>query len=218
MQRFEEKTVLITGGAGGMGVSHLRGFLSEGANVVIGDVRDERGRAIAADLGTHAHYVHLDVTSEADWQKAITETERLFGPISVLVNNAGILSRSATIEKSDPGDFRHVLDVNLTGSYLGIRATVPSLRCSSAPTRRPSSPARSSSPTAACCSVRPWPPARPRTRAERGKDKPCRSPCTPASTRSSTPAPDRPAHPASAPSPAVTPPRSGRSSTTAWPR
>ncbi|GLY02303.1 MULTISPECIES: glucose 1-dehydrogenase [Actinoplanes] len=128
MQRFLGKTILITGGAGGMGASHLRGYLAEGANVVIGDIRDDRGRALVAEAGDRAHYVHLDVTSAADWQNAVTETENRFGPISVLVNNAGILSRSAPIEQSDPENFRHVVDVNLTGPYLGIRAAVPSLR------------------------------------------------------------------------------------------
>lgn len=128
MSRFDNRTVLITGAAGGMGSSHARGFHAEGANVVVTDVRDEEGRALAAKLGDRAHYVHLDVTSAAEWASAIAQAESRFGPISVLVNNAGILARSAPIEDGDLENWNQVIGVNLTGTYLGIRAAAPSLR------------------------------------------------------------------------------------------
>lgn len=126
--RFENKTVLITGAVGGMGSSHARGFHAEGANVVITDIREAEGRALAGELGERARFERLDVTSAADWSAAIAGTEQAFGPLSVLVNNAGILVPAVPIEGSDVDDWAHVLDVNLTGSYLGIRAAVPSLR------------------------------------------------------------------------------------------
>ena len=126
--RFANKTVLITGGAGGQGASHTRAYLDEGANVVIGDVRDEPGRSLAAELGDRALFVHLDVTSEADWADAIAATEERFGPVSILVNNAGIGSAPVMIEESSLEDWQRIIAVNVTGQYLGIRATAPSLR------------------------------------------------------------------------------------------
>ncbi|MCX5097140.1 glucose 1-dehydrogenase [Streptomyces sp. NBC_00365] len=128
MNRFHNKTVLITGAAGGMGASHARGFLGEGADVVVTDIREDRGRILVKELGERAHFIRLDVTEEADWAAAVQETESRFGPVSVLVNNAGVLSPSALIEDGDLADWQHVIDVNLTGTYLGIRAVVPSLR------------------------------------------------------------------------------------------
>ena len=127
-RRFEGKTVLISGGAGGQGSAHLRAYVAEGANVVIGDIRDAAGEAIAAEFGDKAIYVHLDVTQEADWVAAVATAEERFGPIDVLVNNAGIPSPAVLIENGDLATWQHIIDVNLTGAYLGIKAAVPSLR------------------------------------------------------------------------------------------
>lgn len=127
-ERFAGKTVLISGGAGGQGAAHLRAYLAEGANVVIGDVSDRVGEEVARQAGERAAYVHLDVTSEQDWRDAVAATEERFGPISVLVNNAGIPSPAVLIEDGDLADWQRILDVNLTGQYLGIKAAVPSLR------------------------------------------------------------------------------------------
>lgn len=128
MRRFEGKTVLITGAAGGQGSAHARGFASEGASVVVTDKEEDRGRALAEELGGGARFVRLDVSSPSDWAVAIAEAEQNLGSISVLVNNAGILAPSALIEDGDPTDWDRVLAVNLKGVYLGIRAAVPSLR------------------------------------------------------------------------------------------
>ena len=128
MTRFDNRTVLITGAAGGQGASHARGFHAEGANVVLADIDEAGGDAIATELGERAHFVRLDVTREEDWANAIEETESHFGALAVLINNAGILAPAVTIEKGDVADWQHVIDVNLTGYYLGIRAAVPSLR------------------------------------------------------------------------------------------
>jgi len=127
-KRFDGQTVLISGGAGGQGAAHLLAYVAEGANVVIGDIRDEEGAALASEVGDQALYVHLDVTSESDWIAAIAAAEERFGPLAVLVNNAGIPSPAVLIEDGDLATWQHILDVNLTGAYLGIRAAVPSLR------------------------------------------------------------------------------------------
>src|SRR5258705_13480042 len=127
MQRFNNRTVIVTGGARGMGASHARGFVAEGANVVIADVLEQEGRTLAEELGDRAIFCRLDVTSDADWAATVAAAEDAFGPVSVLVNNAGIV-RFAPIADTDPATWRQVIDINLTGTYLGIRAIVPSMR------------------------------------------------------------------------------------------
>ena len=124
MQRFNNRTVIVTGGARGMGASHARGFVAEGANVVIADVLEQEGRTLADELGDHAIFCRLDVTSDADWAATVAAAEDAFGPVSVLINNAGIVRFGAT----EPAAWRQVIDINLTGTYLGIRAVVPSMR------------------------------------------------------------------------------------------
>lgn len=104
VNRFQNKTVLITGAAGGTGTSRARGFIREGAKVVVTDIRDHLGRSLAEELGDRAHYARLDVTQEADRAAAVRESESRFGPLSVLVDNAGVLSPSALIEDGDPAD------------------------------------------------------------------------------------------------------------------
>jgi 3alpha(or 20beta)-hydroxysteroid dehydrogenase len=125
---FAGTTVLISGGVGGMGSSHVRGFHAEGANVAIADIRDKEGETLAAELGERAHYVHLDVRDLAQWRDAVSCVERRFGPINVLVNNAGILCPASPIEDNDPDDWHNVLAVNLTGPYFGTKAVAPSMR------------------------------------------------------------------------------------------
>src|SRR6266404_636096 len=127
MQRFINRTVLVTGGARGMGASHARGFVAEGANVVIADVLEKEGRTLARELGDHAIFSRLDVTSDADWAATVAAAENAFGPVSVLVNNAGIV-RFGSITETEPAAWRQVIDINLTGTYLGIRAVVSSMR------------------------------------------------------------------------------------------
>ena len=127
MKRFENRTVIVTGGARGMGASHARGFIAEGANVVIADVVDQEGQSLVDELGGRAIFSRLDVTSEADWAATVTAAENAFGPVSVLVNNAGIV-HFARIADTEPADWSRVIDINLTGTYLGIRALVSSMR------------------------------------------------------------------------------------------
>ncbi|WP_069884249.1 SDR family NAD(P)-dependent oxidoreductase [Streptomyces luteocolor] len=128
MGRFDHRTVLVTGGTGGQGASHVRAFHAEGANVVIAGISAERGRALASELGDRARYIRLDVTDETSWEAAIAATEDDFGPLAVVVNNAGVQNPAAPIESTDQRVWDRILDINLTGTFLGIKAAVPSLR------------------------------------------------------------------------------------------
>ncbi|KQX65434.1 glucose 1-dehydrogenase [Streptomyces sp. Root1310] len=128
MQRFDHHTVLVTGGTGGQGASHVRAYHAEGADVVIADIDEDQGRALAAELGARALYVRLDVTDESSWSAAVQAAEEHFGPLSVLVNNAGVQNPAAPIETTDRRVWDRVLGINLTGAFLGIKAAAPSLR------------------------------------------------------------------------------------------
>jgi 3alpha(or 20beta)-hydroxysteroid dehydrogenase len=127
MERFDNTVALISGGARGMGASHVRGLVAEGANVVFGDILDDEGRALQAELGDSTRFVHLDVRDDDDWKSAVALAEKEFGPINLLVNNAGILT-AAPIELMDPDEFRRVIDINLVGTFLGMHYTVPSMK------------------------------------------------------------------------------------------
>jgi 3alpha(or 20beta)-hydroxysteroid dehydrogenase len=126
MGRLDGKVAVISGGARGQGAAEARLFVAEGARVVIGDVLDTEGKEVAAELGEAGHFVHLDVTDEASWQAAIGEAETRFGPVSVLVNNAGVLS-FGPIDQMELGEFQRVLSVNLQGVFLGIKSVVASM-------------------------------------------------------------------------------------------
>jgi 3alpha(or 20beta)-hydroxysteroid dehydrogenase len=115
MKRFDNRTVIVTGGARGMGANHARGFVAEGANVVIADILEQEGRTLAQELGDHAIFSRLDVTSDEDWAATVAAAQDAFGPVSVLINNAGI-ARFGVIEETEPAVWRQVIDINLTGS------------------------------------------------------------------------------------------------------
>lgn len=128
MDRFTDRTVLVTGGTGGQGSSHARAFHAEGANVVIGDIDTGRGAALADELGARARFVRLDVTDQGLWSDAVSEAEQAFGALHVLVNNAGVQNPPASIEDTDPATWSRILDINLTGSFLGLKVAAPALR------------------------------------------------------------------------------------------
>jgi 3alpha(or 20beta)-hydroxysteroid dehydrogenase len=127
MARFENQTVIVTGAARGLGAAHARGFADEGANVVIGDILETEGSELAQDLGSRALFVRLDVTDETAWESAVRAAEERFGPVNVLVNNAGVVAFGLLTDLT-PAQWRRVVDVNLTGTFLGIRAVIPSMR------------------------------------------------------------------------------------------
>lgn len=120
MTRLKDKVALITGGARGMGAATTRLFAAEGAKVVIADVLDADGAALAKELGGRAIFVHHDVTDEASWANVIAKARSAFGEVDVLVNNAGILLFK-TIAETQKADFEKVISVNLTGTFLGTR-------------------------------------------------------------------------------------------------
>src|SRR5258705_5627261 len=127
MNRFDKRTVIVTGGARGMGANHARDFVAEGANVVIADILEQEGRTLAQELGDQAIFSRLDGTSEEDWASTLAAADDAFGPVSVLINNAGI-ARLVVIEETEPAVSRQVIGINLTGSYLGIRGVAFSMR------------------------------------------------------------------------------------------
>ncbi|WP_043765634.1 SDR family NAD(P)-dependent oxidoreductase [Algiphilus aromaticivorans] len=117
---LDGKVAVITGGARGMGAATVRRFVAEGARVLIGDVLDDEGTALAAELGEAARFVHLDVSSEAEWTAARDAALEAFGQIDVLVNNAGVLL-FRTIQETSLDDYKRVLGINLEGTFLGVR-------------------------------------------------------------------------------------------------
>jgi 3alpha(or 20beta)-hydroxysteroid dehydrogenase len=128
MGRLDGKVALITGGARGMGKSHVRNFVAEGAKVVFGDVLDDLGQAVAAELGEETcRYLHHDVSSEADWAAAVTTAIDAFGRLDVLVNNAGILVQ-APITEMTLAEFKRVIDVNAGGCWLGMKSVVEPMK------------------------------------------------------------------------------------------
>lgn len=122
---FTGKTVLVTGASGALGTALSLRFAQAGANTVVA-ARNNADR-IAATLDGPSLGVRLDVTSESDWAEAMRLTEDRFGPLDVLVNNAAYLSVGTT-ESVPLAEFRRVVDTNLTGALLGIRAAAPSMR------------------------------------------------------------------------------------------
>lgn len=128
MSRYANQTVLVTGGTGGQGDSHVRAFHAEGANVVVGDINTERGAGLAAELGPRSRFVRLDVSDEQSWVAAVAEAEKAFGALDVLVNNAGVQNPPALIESTDRATWARILDINLTGTFLGIKVAAPALR------------------------------------------------------------------------------------------
>lgn len=121
--RLSGKVALISGGARGMGASHARAMVAEGAKVVTGDILDDEGKAVADEIGDAARYVHLDVTDPDQWFAAVETAVTEFGGLDVLVNNAGIIN-IGTIEDYALSEWQRILDINLTGVFLGIRAAV----------------------------------------------------------------------------------------------
>lgn len=109
-----------------MGASHARLLASEGASVVIGDILDEEGTRLAADLGPAVRFVHLDVTAPDQWRTAVGAAVAEFGKLDVLVNNAGIVN-GGQLQQFDLDDWRRILDVNLTGTFLGMRAVADAM-------------------------------------------------------------------------------------------
>ncbi|MBF6189998.1 glucose 1-dehydrogenase [Nocardia implantans] len=126
MGRLTGKVALISGGARGMGAAHAKALVAEDARVVLGDVLDDEGAAVAAELGDHAAYVHLDVREPDDWRKAVGTAVERFGSLSVLVNNAGIVNGNLLVA-FELAEWQRIIDINLTGTFLGMQAATPAM-------------------------------------------------------------------------------------------
>ena len=130
MGRLDGKVAIITGGARGQGEAETELFAAEGAKVIFGDILDEEGKKVEAriaELGGEVEYIHLDVTSDDDWQRAVDLAERKYGKLDILVNNAGISLRHHDMDVSSE-DWDKIMDVNAKGVFLGTRHAVPAMR------------------------------------------------------------------------------------------
>jgi 3alpha(or 20beta)-hydroxysteroid dehydrogenase len=127
MGRLDGKVAIITGGARGQGEQHVRLFVAEGAKVVFGDVLDDLGEKVAADLGGNGLYLHHDVRSEDEWQGMVKEAESRFGKLDILVNNAGILQFGTLTHETSLDDYMRLIEINQVGPFLGMKTAIPAL-------------------------------------------------------------------------------------------
>lgn len=127
MARLEGKVAIITGAAQGMGAAHAKLFIEEGAKVVITDLNEENGQALAAELGENAIFVKQNVASEEDWATVIAKAEEAFGPVNVLVNNAGI-TMAKSILQTTTEEYRRIVEINQVSVFLGMKAVIPSMQ------------------------------------------------------------------------------------------
>lgn len=131
MGRVDGKVALISGGAQGMGAEDARALVAEGAKVVIGDILDDKGRALADEINAitpdSVRYVPLDVTQADQWEAAVATAVSEFGKLNVLVNNAGTVALGQ-IGQFDMTKWQRVIDVNLTGTFLGMQASVEAMK------------------------------------------------------------------------------------------
>ncbi|MER2175994.1 MAG: glucose 1-dehydrogenase [Carnobacterium sp.] len=126
MDRLLGKVVIITGAAQGMGETHVRLFIEQGAKVVLTDLNEEKGNALAAELGENALFVKQDVSSEEDWATVIAKTEEVFGSVNVLVNNAGI-TMAKNLFDITLAEYRRIVDINQVSVFLGTKAAAASM-------------------------------------------------------------------------------------------
>ncbi len=125
--KLEGKVAIVTGAGSGMGAEEARMMAAEGAKVVVTDINVESARKVAQDIGDSAIYLEQDVADEAGWTRVVEATLAQFGKIDILVNNAG-MTRSEKLQDTDAAFMRRMLDVNVVGSFLGMRATMEPMR------------------------------------------------------------------------------------------
>ena len=127
MARLQDKVIIITGAAQGMGETHARLCMQEGAKVVLTDINTDKGDALAKELGDSALFIKHDVTSEEDWTQVVTATQDKFGKIDVLVNNAGITTHKSILDTSVEA-YRKILEINQVSVFLGMKAVIPTMK------------------------------------------------------------------------------------------
>lgn len=127
MGRLDGKVAVITGAAQGMGEAHARLFVAEGARVVLTDINEEGGQALACELGDDAEFVVHDVADADGWDEVVSRVHERFGPIDVLVNNAGIIGPVKSVLEFTAEEFTQVFRVNELGVFLGMKAVLPDM-------------------------------------------------------------------------------------------
>jgi 3alpha(or 20beta)-hydroxysteroid dehydrogenase len=130
MGRLSGKIALVSGGARGMGATHARAIVANDGKVVIGDILEAEGTALASELGSAARFIRLDVTKTDDWKSAVALAVTEFGGLNVLVNNAGIVDKLTNLEEYTEAHWNTIIGINLTGQFLGIKAAVGVLKAS----------------------------------------------------------------------------------------
>ncbi len=128
--KLEGKVAVISGAAGAMGAVEARLFAAEGASVVLGDIDEEEGETVASEIeasGGQALFNRLNVTREGDWVETVATAEERFGPVDVLVNNAGVY-RTSVIEQTTVAEWDDIMAINARGVFLGTKTVIPSLR------------------------------------------------------------------------------------------
>ncbi|HEY9475909.1 MAG TPA: glucose 1-dehydrogenase [Mycobacteriales bacterium] len=127
MGRVDGKVAVVTGAARGLGAAQARALAAEGASVLVTDLLREPAEELVEQIGAAARFLRHDVTDSAGWKDVVGAAEDAFGPVTVLVNNAGIF-HGAPIEDLDEADFRRVVEVNQVGTFLGMRSVLQSMR------------------------------------------------------------------------------------------
>lgn len=127
MARLAGKVAIITGAAQGMGEAHARRFVNEGAKVVLTDLNEEGGQALASELGANALFVKHDVADGDGWRDVVLQAGARFGPVNVLVNNAGVIGPVKGLLDFSEADFLKVCAINQLGVFLGMQAVVPGM-------------------------------------------------------------------------------------------
>ncbi|MFI1461885.1 SDR family oxidoreductase [Nocardia carnea] len=127
MDTFSGRSAIVTGGARGIGAAVVRSLAKEDLGVVAADILEQEGSELADRMGEAAIFRKLDVTDETQWRQVLSDAEATYGPLAVLINNAGIVD-FAGVEAESPAMFRHVVDVNLYGSWLGMHVCAPAIR------------------------------------------------------------------------------------------
>lgn len=124
--RLSGKVAIITGAARGMGASHARRFVAEGAAVVLTDVLNDDGR-LADQLGPNALFRKHDVSDQAGWTAVVEVATEQFGPPSILINNAGVLGPKVATDALSTADYDRIIAINQTGTFFGMQAVLPSM-------------------------------------------------------------------------------------------
>ena len=125
--RLAGQVVIVSGSAGGQGAAEVRLLAAQGAKVTVADIDDPAGQAVADAIGDAARYQHLDVRSEADWRAVLDATEAAFGPVTGLVNNAGVSTPPKSILKTSVDEYRGLIEINQIGAYTGIHVVAPAI-------------------------------------------------------------------------------------------